>query len=219
MLVKGATVAWWHQAITQTNFGLSARSCSIYLNALSWKDLKIPQSKSRLDIAFLKSHLDLSGTNWVRSVVIPYPENKLQQKFKCETDEISETDMWFLLTHFLLPHMCPVLIADPNIMLYTLGKDNQRQEKCTKPQAKNYAANHTAKVTQTNLKGFHNEPKVVGLLLNIKSTLYLLKSFERGGNKKWLHFQVLLFLGIDKTHIEDLVQDYSNSIANTLMLL
>ena len=49
-------VAWRHQAITWTNVDLSSiRSCGIHLRTLSWEDLKIPYSKARLKIMFLKS--------------------------------------------------------------------------------------------------------------------------------------------------------------------
>ena len=48
-------LAWRHQAITWTNVDLSSvRSCGIHLRALS-KDLKIPNTKTRSKITFLRS--------------------------------------------------------------------------------------------------------------------------------------------------------------------
>ena len=41
----------------------SVRSCRIHRRALSWKDLKIPISKTRLKMTFLESHSDLPGAN------------------------------------------------------------------------------------------------------------------------------------------------------------
>ena len=54
----------WHQAITWTNVDLSSiRSCGIHQKALSWEDLNISISKTRLKIKFLESHSDLPGAN------------------------------------------------------------------------------------------------------------------------------------------------------------
>ena len=54
-LFKYWLVVWWHQAITWTNVGWSSvRSCGIHRRALSWEDLKIPISKTRLKITFLE---------------------------------------------------------------------------------------------------------------------------------------------------------------------
>ena len=53
-----------HWFITWTNVDFtSAWSCGIHLRALAWENLKIPISKTRLKIAFLKLHSDLRGTN------------------------------------------------------------------------------------------------------------------------------------------------------------
>ena len=52
-------LAWRHQAINWTKIDLSVKFCGIHLRAFSLGDLKIPISKTRLKIAFLKSHPDL----------------------------------------------------------------------------------------------------------------------------------------------------------------
>ena len=44
------------------------RSCAIHQRALSWEDLKIPMSKTRLKITFLGSHSDLPGANELREM-------------------------------------------------------------------------------------------------------------------------------------------------------
>ena len=41
----------------------SVRSCGIHQSALSWEDLNIPISKTRLKSTFLESHSDLPGAN------------------------------------------------------------------------------------------------------------------------------------------------------------
>ena len=54
----------WLQAITWTNVDWSSvRSRGIHRRALSWEDLMIPISKTRLKITFLESHSDLPGAN------------------------------------------------------------------------------------------------------------------------------------------------------------
>ena len=56
-------IGWRHQTITWTNVDLSsARPCGIHRRALSW-DLKIPVSKTRLEIPFLASYPDFPGAN------------------------------------------------------------------------------------------------------------------------------------------------------------
>ena len=55
--------------ITWTNVDLSSvRSCGIHRRALSWEDLKIPVSKTRVKITFLESHSDLPGANELSTV-------------------------------------------------------------------------------------------------------------------------------------------------------
>ena len=50
-------VVWQHQTITWTNIDLSlVMSCGINLRTLSWQNLKIPFSKSKLKIVLLKLH-------------------------------------------------------------------------------------------------------------------------------------------------------------------
>ena len=62
--VKLPLVAWRHQAITWTNVDLSSFKCwGIHRRALSWEDLKIPISKTRLKIPFLESQLDVPEAN------------------------------------------------------------------------------------------------------------------------------------------------------------
>ena len=62
-------LSWWlgacrHQAITWTNVDLSSvMSCGIHQRTLSWGDLEIPISKSRLKIPLFESHSDLPGAN------------------------------------------------------------------------------------------------------------------------------------------------------------
>ena len=57
-------VAWRHQAITWAIDDLSAvRSCDIHVRSFSYEDLMTPIRKSRLLIAFLKLHQDVTGTN------------------------------------------------------------------------------------------------------------------------------------------------------------
>ena len=57
-------VAWRHQAITWTNVDLSSfKAFGIHRRALSWEDLKIPSSKTRIKIPFLESHSDRPGVN------------------------------------------------------------------------------------------------------------------------------------------------------------
>ena len=48
----------------------SVRYCGIHRRALSWEDLTIPISKTRLKITFLESHSDLSGANEL--IFLPY---------------------------------------------------------------------------------------------------------------------------------------------------
>ena len=70
---SGSTLAqaWRHQAITWTNVDwLSVRSCGIHQRALSWDDLKIPISKTRLEITFSESHSDLLGANELKRWLI-----------------------------------------------------------------------------------------------------------------------------------------------------
>ena len=53
-----------HYMITWTNVDLSSvRSCGIHQRALSWEDLKMAISKTRLKIIFLEPHSDLPGAN------------------------------------------------------------------------------------------------------------------------------------------------------------
>ena len=55
-----------------TNVDLSSmRSFGIHRRALSWEDLKIPISKTRLKITFLGSHSDLPGANKLNKTFWP----------------------------------------------------------------------------------------------------------------------------------------------------
>ena len=50
----------------------SVRSCGIHQMALSWEDLKIPISKTRLKITFLESHSDLTGANEFMAAILSW---------------------------------------------------------------------------------------------------------------------------------------------------
>ena len=95
-------VAWRHQAITWTNADLSSvRSCGIHRRALSWEDLYIPISKTRLKVTFLESHSDLPGASelnyqvYILTLAVLEPENSGQTR-----------SIQWLLMLWLLPLPC-----------------------------------------------------------------------------------------------------------------
>ena len=56
----------------------SVKSCGIYGRAVSWEDLKIPISKTRLKILFLESHSDLRGDNELNALFVMWPPSLLR---------------------------------------------------------------------------------------------------------------------------------------------